>query len=840
MAGINVPQYDVFKIGTRQLAFNNWNLTLSLDEAYRLQEVVSLFEGQEFRLIAQILRRDIRTVDFSKYIFVLVIDKASDFRRATSKKGVVLNGGTFHRFVGTSGGLKKNTLIYVNDAVLPELNERCECGRRMDIKLVPAKYEAYKALTCSASQPICEPRGILVVNDCVTHIKDTVISIEDGEGDAEPVVRLDKDADIEVDASDGFNLCTIDYMRRVGESLGLDYAPSGVCLRNAWLKGMMYPFPILEFIEKYNNGNYMIKDIWGNEQDIRNVDMILTESSLKLWDAYGSINDYIAKYRSNGYCFAVTKISSHHLDDVRDLNYQYLQSYEFTDEDIEEICKPTVDKLKNAMCGDYQATLDFLGINEGVEKGTWQHALYVNSCMMEDSYVIDSVHRMIKKKIDDAKIGKLEVHGNYQIASGDPFALMQSLCGLEVTGLLKAEEVYSHYWAEQDVDDVVVFRSPMTSHNNIRRCKVVNNDEVNEWYRYMDDIMIINAWDTFMAAENGCDFDGDLLFSTNNPVLLRRHRKLPAICCIQRKANKVIPDEKAILKSNMNGMGNKVGSITNRVTAMMEKLAHFDKDTDEYKEIEYRILTGQLHQQNEIDKIKGIIAKPMPTYWYNYHACADNEWRQKLCTEKKPYFMIYVYDDYKRDYNKYNRQCDKTARLMLGKSLKEVLAEEHPTENEQEFIDYYHRREPFGTGACAMNRICWHIENEFDGLISTLKQNSHFDYHCLKSSNATAESKYVDALKNLQKKYISSLRSSKKMVFEHELDKESRTQRRVMMKKYFKARAAEICPNDEERMNTILDITYGEHGNRQFCWDCVGDLIVNQLKLKEETDDNIQ
>ena len=69
--------------------------------------------------------------------------------------------------------------------------------------------------------------------------------------------------------------------------------------------------------------------------------------------------------------------------------------------------------------------------------------------MLRDPYVIDQVHRMIKNKIDEAKIGKLIVHGNYQIASGDPFALMQSICGLSVTGLLKAGQVYSDYWGKQ-------------------------------------------------------------------------------------------------------------------------------------------------------------------------------------------------------------------------------------------------------------------------------------------------------------------------------------------------------------------------------------------------------
>ena len=29
-------------------------------------------------------------------------------------------------------------------------------------------------------------------------------------------------------------------------------------------------------------------------------------------------------------------------------------------------------------------------------------------------------------------------------------------------------------------------------------------------------------------------------------------------------------------------------------------------------------------------------------------------------------------------------------------------------------------------------------------------------------------------------------------------------------------KAKEICPNDDERMNIILDMTYGYKGNRQF------------------------
>ena len=505
MAGIKVPIYEVFKLGTNKLKYYNWDITISKKEAFLHEELISLFEGQEFRLIAQILRRPPSSIDFSKYILSVVVERKSEFKRATSRKGIKVYGITFKRFVGTTGGLKNNTLLFVNEEVIDELNRRCDCGRDKSVKFIPAKLEAYKALTCSASQEIISPNGILVVPDCITKFKDTVITLDNSDPEKDSPKMTTETIDLENNTSDGYNLCTIGYMKKVARKLGLNYVPSGVCLRNAWLKGMLYPFPIVEFVEKYNNGSYMVKDIWGNMIDIREVEMILTESSLKLWSSYSSIDDYMSKYKKNGYEFAVTKISPNHLEDQREINYQYLQSYDFTDEDIEELCAPTIKYLKDSLCGDYEQTLKFLGINGNIEEYNWQKALATNEYMMKDPYVIDSVHRMIKKKIDGAKIGKLLVEGNYQIASGDPFMLMQSICGIEPTGLLKANECYSKYWCDKEVDEVVIFRSPMTSHNNIRKCNVINNMDADYWYQYMDTIMIINGWDTFCMAENGCD-----------------------------------------------------------------------------------------------------------------------------------------------------------------------------------------------------------------------------------------------------------------------------------------------------------------------------------------------
>ena len=500
-----MPQYDIFKLETKYLKYYNWSVNITKNEAYASDSLVSLFESEMFRLIAKILGKPPNEIEYSDYIASIVISNKKHFERATSHDGIEINGHTFRRFVGTSGGLKKNSIIFVNIDVLDELNRRCECNRKTDVPMVPAKYETYKALTCSASQPICEPCGVLVVSDCLVKIKDVVKIIDGGGDDAEPTVSEPIETELENNVCDGFNLCTPDYMARIAEFLELDYMPSGVCLRNAWLKGMLYPFPIMDFADHIAGGDYMVQDIWGEWHDIRDIELILNESSLKLWKCYDSIDDYLNACRENGYGFAITKMTPEKLEDQRMTNYQYLQSYELTGEDISVLCEPTVQWLKDSMGGDYQSALKFLGINEQVEKNSWQEALFLDERILDNPFVIKSIFQMIRLKIDEAKIGKLIVNGNYQLASGDPYIFMQHVFGLKPTGLLGPEECYSQYWADKGIKEIVAFRSPMTVHNNIRKCRVVDDESVRKWYRYMDTVFVVNGFDTFCQAENGCD-----------------------------------------------------------------------------------------------------------------------------------------------------------------------------------------------------------------------------------------------------------------------------------------------------------------------------------------------
>ena len=147
---------------------------------------------------------------------------------------------------------------------------------------------------------------------------------------------------------------------------------------------------------------------------------------------------------------------------------------------------------------------------------------------------------MIKRRITDAKIGVLDVRGNFQILSGDLYALAQDMFRLPVTGLIKPGEIYSKFWLDRDVDKVLCYRAPMSNEHSIVKQGICRDEEAQEWFKYMESIAIVSAFDTMPAALNGFDYDGDLLFTTDNEPLMRRQTNLPALRCIQHNAKKEI------------------------------------------------------------------------------------------------------------------------------------------------------------------------------------------------------------------------------------------------------------------------------------------------------------
>lgn len=871
-----VCQKFIYKIHSSRLRKEHWKLILPIDEARKNDEVISLADSQILRWIDMLngitnsdekarnlkdeikrLRREPNSIQNKRNIkalykkldelqykpdyMCLIIDRKQDYYRAC--KGFTINGIKYTRLLGTNGGIKNSTIVFVSERHADELRRRIDNGRDPNMELVPAKLEAYKALTCSASTPVTMPNGILVVNDCVTEFISDIIYLTD-EADGEPLMETRQSQKIEMDASDGYGIMLPILAERWSQELDLDYVVSGVNTRFSFEKGMVFTFDFLEFAEHKAN-NYIVKDAWGNDVDIRNVELILTTSMVKLWDSYESCDDYISKSLSNGYTFGIAKTCPKYLESERNLNYQFIQSYDLSDEDIEELISPTMNEIKDVLGGDWKKSVLFLkgaGLNENnIEKAEddFIKALMIDKRMIDDPFVQNSIFQLIKNRINEAKVGVLKIHGNYSIVSGDPYSLCQSIFGLKITGLLKPGEIYNQYWADVGAEKLACYRAPMTCHNNIRLVKLANNDEVRHWYRYMTTCTIFNSWDTAANALNGCDFDGDLVMLTDNNVLVNRLIPMPALMCAQRRATKKIPTEEDLIRSNIESFGNDIGQTTNWITSMFEVRAGFDKDTKEYKELSYRIKCGQLYQQNAIDKAKGIVCKPMPRTWHDRHTVnkigdeTERDFYRSIVADKKPYFMRYIYPTLMKQYNTYIKNTNKNALREFQMTVEELnnLPPEKITERQAEFLRYYNYKIPVGIRDCVMNKICRRFEKEFDGYIGRHNSETIFDYRFMKSNSEYSYAQY-NAIKKLYDDYNQRLRSYMVFACNERIDECDSSSEIAMINSEFRKECDIICPNRDVLCNIILDICYTRSSTRRFAWSMCGADIIHNLLYK--------
>jgi len=852
MSRQTASQRYVFKIHSSRLRRAKWNLTLTINQARENKELITLSESQLIRFIDELnniknpeqqisdikfqienLRKETnlavsrpkikKSYDaLDKYLFqkdyvCVVIDNNKDYYKLY-ENGFRMNNITYRRLLGTTGGIKSNTIVFVNELLLPELKRRIANGRDMAKQFTPAKLEAYNALVCSASIPVSMPNGIVVVPDCITHFRADVIELDDT-GLDEPSMNYIQNKEITLNDSDGYGLAMPQLMERWGKEIGEDFLLPGCVIRNSFCKGAVFPVNFQEFAQTHNVTE--ITDVWGNTYNIYHVELVLTQSMLKLWDSYTSMEAYLANCWENHYTFAITKSSAEYLENTRTTNYQFLQSYDFTDAQIEELIAPTITQINDVLSNDYRKTILYVkgtGLNDANVRyldNSFATALMIEPKLKDDPYVKNQLYTMIKKRIDEAKIGVLNVPANYSFVSGDPYSLCQSMFGLPVTGLLKAGQVYSKYWIDKGVDKIVSFRAPMTSHNNIRLLNVVHNGEMDAFYQYMTTPTIFNSWDTCADAMNGFDKDGDCVMNTALPLFVNNTKELPAIVCVQHKAPKCIPTEDDIMRSNIDSFGNAVGAVTNKITSMFEVQARYPKDSREYQILDYRIKCGQLYQQNAIDKAKGIEAKPMPPQWN---------------PDKKPYFMQYLYPAQKAKmkeyFNKNNEKCIMRFRIPI----EELLNKKEKTQEENDFIDYYYRHMPLGTAPCTVNRICRKIEHAF----SNLSQHGQeaFDYSILKSDAVYTPQMYRK-IEKIYNRYQRETAAYMQYAKTQRVQSEERQIQKYLLKEQFKRQCLEQCPNECSLCNIVLDLCYSKSKqSKQFAWDICGDVIIQNLLKK--------
>jgi hypothetical protein len=603
---------------------------------------------------------------------------------------------------------------------------------------------------------------------------------------------------------------------------------------------MLFTFDFKDFADNVAHKHTII-DAWGHERNVMDADVIATTSQLKLWDAYDSYEDYRDNCIKNGYEFRLTKVSED-LDESRNLNYQFTQSYYLDDDDIEDLISPTVNEIQDIISLDPRKSIVYLagaGLNDKnvMKSDNIAKALMINKDLINDPYVRSRIERMIQKKIRLAKISTIDVAGNFALISGDPYAMCEDIFGMEVHGLLGAGELYHKFWQDKGVEEVVCMRAPMCAHFNIVKQKIKYSDSADYWFRYIKDCIILNSWDTLRNAESGADCDGDILFTTNNRILIDKYRELPALDCQQHKAPKMIPTEENIAASNKRGFKNKVGSITNIGTSMLNLQSKFPVGSPEWDELEYRVICIQHFQQLSIDSVKGIKMTPMNKQWDNLSHCLPSEedddeiskikeFNKEICAHRKPFFFIYRYNTTKAKYDKYVKNINSKLKLKYHITLDELLAANNLSDELMKERERFYNRCPVDMSPCTVNRIAWAVNKKFDDFEKL--PVVEFDKELIKSGVEYSRSDMYKVA-DVYKDYKNHLVSFTKKINTDEITEDEGIVDISVLNLLFKGKFHEACANEKMLCDILIDLLYDKPNSKGVVWDVCGDTIIDNL-----------
>lgn len=888
-----LQQFNVLSITNQRLLRSGLDLQITLREAIRNDEIIQIADNEVLRAIRRITNhpftqekaddlwksRDIITkqksgaknkrlikeitdsLDNILYIPEYVCLTTDDKRRFTKigKNGFKINGEPYVRLLCGAGHSRTNRTMFVKKSIYKELNDILRNGCK-NVEIIWQKYNAYYALASSATFRVREPRVCVVPDKEIKMIKRVDWTTETKDDD---VINL-QDKELSFNLWDGMGIISPDFASLWAEDLDLDYLPSAFILRSAFIKGLVAVFDFKTFAREIAKKN-IIKDIYGDTYTIDDIDVILTQSQFKLWNAYDSWQHYLDCLKKSQISWGVSKCTPKVEKDYIRTNYQFLQVLNLTDDDIKELCKPTLEWIKGISGGNVNdMTFYLLGklAKEPSHEKLWNNiqdnfirALLLENRLIDDTYIRARIINSLNKRIKESYIGKILVGGNFQMMIADPYAFCEYIFGMEIKGLLKEFEHHSGYWNKLGKNKVAGMRAPLTWRSEVNLLNLQHNDMTKEWYKYLDHCIIYNVWGLDMAIHAGADFDGDVVMTTANPQILKgRYGGVPVLY-EPKKADKIKLDESQLYKVDPLAYNTKIGMITNVSTTYYELLEKFPEGSKEREEIINRLKLCCVFQSREIDRAKGIKVKSFPKHWQKFksasslreklykeydienlqgkekdYALADiddkvkeQEFNNSLICEKRTYFMRHRYYAYNTKYKKFKTDFERYCAIVFNKSLSDVLSSSD--EQYDDFKKYYNFKNPLIETKGVMNRICCYMESQLKDISKNIKDKNDETYNLLFNKDIPFDQDKLKLMLKIYEKYNNFKNN-------HRLQESEFNTYEQYFKHLRHTALTEVTTSMTECANYAVYICYKLYPRRakDFAWDCFGKGIVNFLK----------
>lgn len=764
--------------------------------------------------------------------------------------GFMYNNIHYSRFGKSASQGKDGITAFVCDDIFDELYMITQMDIEID-ECVISKYEAQRCLPFSSCILIRDYMPNIVVigeyekilqNQLIKYVverKREFIDKKTGKVRAYNSREIEEGyKDLKLSPFDGCGCHEHEFMENVSAQLGLDYNVVGTQVRLPFVKGYSIYVPFRKILKEW--GYEYITDIYGNKHHIDTVDCIWNISMFKghklFKEKYGDQAwiEYMKTVNKYQFKLGISKYSHHikHLNKYTRMNFQYLQcldlwnskyidyyenkqagSYNILDSSndgkIIKLAKYTTTLFEKIIKGDKFYTYKFMGIadTENYEpESKYLEAALVNDIMLKDPAVKQFIYRKLKKAIDEAKVGKIYCSGFYHTGVGDMIGYLQYAVGEEPIGCLKERELYS---ANFDSGDIICLRSPLVDPSEVNKIKIVRNDIINKWFGYFkyQDVVMFNMYDISAPQQGGADFDGDIFFLCDEPIIIDSKIDKNIIIDIEDKstASPKKYTKENIIDYEIMTRDNRIGEITNAATSIENR---YTTNADIKKLYENYASILRVTQGHEIDFIK------TGTRWQ-----MSSGLRKHL--KQLPYFLLFNYPSKMKTYNK----------------LREKNKAIENNENKLK-LNAYHSPSP-------MNELCDYIctwekrnvlwDNNTKDLIDTrcLIINNDLDLSDNKIRRVCR--RYINQYANLIHNHYKT--SGKKTSHS---DYNSETNFDIAAKHYKEKLLKELKIPEELLANYVISVSYNTLSiSKSFVWAAFADYIIENLKNNSNPKRNI-
>lgn len=841
-------QYTLVKVPIKELISQDFNVHIDrekeVENEYLIEQGASLLFDQIERLRGE----------FSSHIneVILVVAKKNpkqeESLRYILSEGFHYNGIHYIRFGKSASQGKDGITAFVCEDIFDELY----LITQMDIKVdecVISKYEAQRCLPFSSCTLIHEYMPNIVIigeyektlhNQFIKYVIEREKEFTDKEtGNQKKYKSKEIEEgykDIKLSPFDGCGCHEHEFMEKVSTQLELDYEVIGTQIRLPFIKGYSVYVPFRQILREW--GFEYITDIYGKKHLIDTIDCIWNISMFKGHKLFSqkhgknAWNEYMNTLNKYKFKLGISKYS-HHIKNINKytrMNFQYLQcldlwnpkyigcyeNKEFSDYDILHsdnegkiirLAQYTTSLFEKIIKGEQFYTYKFMGMTDTKDykpESKYLEAALINDVMLKDPAVKQFIYRKLKKYIDQAKVGKIYCSGFYHTGVGDMIGYLQYAVGLEPKGCLNEGELYSGNFEE---GPIVSFRSPLVDPSEVNKIKIAHNDMTKKWFGYFkdQDIVMFNLHDISAPQQGGADFDGDIFFLSNNPIIVDSKINKPIILDIE---DKVTTQSKPYTKENIieyeiMTRDNRIGEITNVATSIENNYTTNEDIKKLYSD--YSSLL-RIFQGKEIDFLKT---------GFRWHM--NTGLRKHL--KQLPYFLLF---NYPKKLSLYKKLSEKN-KLIENKEDKVKLNAFHSPSPMNELCHYISTWEK--------KNILWN--NNVENLTNTKDFiiNKNLDLSDRKIIRIAR--RYINEFSDEIRKHIK--------LHHDKPDNESQNFNMDQVADKLKSKLFDALNLDEETIaNYVIKASYNSFSiSKSFAWTAYGDYIIKNLRNNSSTKRNI-